>query len=88
MKRSTIFIDEELEEDIKHVAKISGKKVSQVIREALKEYIEKNRRKKKLSLWELERADKRMYRKLMRKSCGIKNLALLRMIALCRTQIN
>jgi metal-responsive CopG/Arc/MetJ family transcriptional regulator len=49
MKRSTIFIDEELEEDIKHVAKIKGKKVSQVIREALKEYIEKNRRKKKLS---------------------------------------
>lgn len=49
MKRSTIFIDEKLEADIKHVAKISGKKVSQVIREALKEYVEKNKSKKALS---------------------------------------
>ena len=49
MKRSTIFIDEELEADIKHVAKITGKKVSHVVREALKEYIRKSKNKKKLS---------------------------------------
>ena len=49
MKRSTIFIDEELEADIKHVAKITGKKVSHVVREALKEYIRKSKSKKKLS---------------------------------------
>jgi metal-responsive CopG/Arc/MetJ family transcriptional regulator len=49
MKRSTIFLDKELEADIKHVAKITGKKVSHVIREALKEYVEKRKHKKKLS---------------------------------------
>ena len=48
MKRSTIFIDEELEADIKHTAKITGKKVSHVIREALKGYVEKSKSKKKL----------------------------------------
>ena len=49
MKRSTIFIDEEIEADIKHVAKVKGKRVSEVIREALREYIDKNKRKRKLS---------------------------------------
>ncbi|MGH7901556.1 MAG: CopG family transcriptional regulator [Thermodesulfobacteriota bacterium] len=49
MKRSTIFIDEELEADIKHVAKIKGKKVSNIIREALKEYLDKRKSKRNLS---------------------------------------
>ncbi len=42
-------MDEELEADIKHVAKITGKKVSHVIREALKEYVGRSKNKKKLS---------------------------------------
>jgi metal-responsive CopG/Arc/MetJ family transcriptional regulator len=49
MKRSTIFIDEELEADIKYIAKVKGKRVSDIIREALKEYIDKSKHKKKIS---------------------------------------
>ncbi|MGB7293610.1 MAG: ribbon-helix-helix protein, CopG family [Thermodesulfobacteriota bacterium] len=45
MKRSTIFIDEDLEADIKHLARVTGKKVSHLIREALKEYVNKSKSK-------------------------------------------
>ena len=49
MKRSTIFIDEELEAEIRHLARIKGRKLSNVIREALKEYVEKRKNRKGLS---------------------------------------
>ena len=46
MKRSTIFIDEDLDADIKHLARVTGKKVSHLIREALKEYVKRSKNKK------------------------------------------
>ena len=49
MKRTTLFIDEDLEEDLKRIARIRGKRVSEVVREALREYVRKRLRKKRLS---------------------------------------
>ena len=47
MKRTTIFLESSLQEEIKLIAKSKGKKVSEIIREALNEYVAKHRQKRK-----------------------------------------
>ncbi|WP_461828968.1 ribbon-helix-helix protein, CopG family [Aquifex sp.] len=47
MKRTTIFLEPSLQEEIKLIAKSKGKKVSEIIREALNEYVAKHRQKRK-----------------------------------------
>ena len=49
MKRTTILLDDDLLLEIKRVARTSGTTATDVIREALKSYVEKNRSKPKLS---------------------------------------
>ncbi|MGH7884780.1 MAG: CopG family transcriptional regulator [Thermodesulfobacteriota bacterium] len=49
MKRSTIFLDEQLETDIKYIAKVKKRKVSHIIREALFEYVAKEKQSSKPS---------------------------------------
>ncbi|EDP75463.1 type II toxin-antitoxin system VapB family antitoxin [Hydrogenivirga sp. 128-5-R1-1] len=49
MKRTTLFIEEELEEEIKRIARLKGKKTSEVVREALRDYVKRHRSKKTLS---------------------------------------
>ena len=49
MKRTTIFIDEEIEQEIKLIARQRGKKVSEIIREAIDDYLSKHRKHKKYS---------------------------------------
>ncbi|RUM30060.1 MAG: DNA-binding protein [Aquifex sp.] len=47
MKRTTIFINEETEQEIKLIAKQKQKSVAEVIREAINEYISKYKKAKK-----------------------------------------
>jgi metal-responsive CopG/Arc/MetJ family transcriptional regulator len=50
MKRTTIFADEELINDIKDISREENRSVAEVIREAMKKYImQKRRKRKKLS---------------------------------------
>jgi metal-responsive CopG/Arc/MetJ family transcriptional regulator len=49
MTRTTILLDHDLLLEIKQLARTSGKTATDVIREALKSYLEKNRTKRKLS---------------------------------------
>ena len=57
MKRSTIFLDEELEADIKYIAKIKKMKVSHVMREALSEYVAKEKESSKPSFIGIGKSD-------------------------------
>jgi len=50
MKRTSLFIEDELERDIKMIARIEGKTASEVIREALREYVKRNLGKRNLSI--------------------------------------
>ncbi len=47
MKRTTIFIDESLMEEIKAISEEEGKTTSESIREAMKNYVRSKRRKKR-----------------------------------------
>jgi metal-responsive CopG/Arc/MetJ family transcriptional regulator len=49
MTRTTILLDDDLLFEIKQLARTSGTTATDVIREALKSYVEKNRSKRKLS---------------------------------------
>jgi len=49
MTRTTILLDHDLLLEIKQLARTSGTTATDVIREALKSYVEKNRSKRKLS---------------------------------------
>ena len=60
MKRTTLFIEEELEEEIKRIARIKGKRTSEVVREALRDYVKRHTSKKTMSfvgIGESERED-------------------------------
>ncbi len=47
MKRTTIFIDEGLLEEIRAISEEEGKNMSESIREAMKNYVRSKRRKKR-----------------------------------------
>ncbi len=49
MTRTTILLDHDLLVEVKQLARASGTTVTNVIREALKSYLEKNRPSRKLS---------------------------------------
>lgn len=49
MKRTTIVADESLLLELKHRAKGEGRTVSELIRDALKSYLRRGKRRKKLS---------------------------------------
>ncbi len=49
MKRTTIFADKDLLDDIKDISIEENRSVAEVIREAMENYIRKKRQKKKLS---------------------------------------
>ena len=50
MKRTTIFIDEEIYYDIKELAEEDQKAISEILREALVRYLKERKKKKKLSI--------------------------------------
>ncbi len=50
MKRTTIFIDEEIYYDIKELAEEDQKTISEILREALVRYLKERKKKKKLSI--------------------------------------
>jgi len=50
MKRTTIMADETLLLELKHRAKREGRNVSELIREALRQYCKKKEKKKSLSI--------------------------------------
>lgn len=50
MRRTTIFADDDLLEEIKGVARQSHKSTAEVIREALRQYLEKRSARKRTSL--------------------------------------
>jgi len=47
MKRTTIFVDEKLINEIRQISKDENKSVSEVLREAMENYIKQKRQKKK-----------------------------------------
>jgi len=49
MKRTTIFIDEEIDQELKLIARQKGKRVSEIIREAIDDYLSKHKKHKKCS---------------------------------------
>lgn len=60
MKRTTILADEELLIEAKHLAAQTGKTLTEVVQQALREYIEANRPKRRISFagrWRSEETD-------------------------------